>query len=114
MSMGPQIPASEALALQSLISPADDGIVSRILAKAAGGSVTLFAFDAGQGLSEHTTPFDALAIVLDGELTLTIDGTAIRASAGTIVRLPGKIGHAVDAPVPARMLLIILKDRAET
>jgi quercetin dioxygenase-like cupin family protein len=114
MSTGPPIPASQALALQSLIAPAEDAIGSRILAKADGGSVTLFAFDAGQGLTEHTTPFDALAIVLDGELTLTIEGTAIRASAGTIVRLPGKIRHAVDAPVPARMLLILLRDRRET
>jgi quercetin dioxygenase-like cupin family protein len=113
MSTGPHIPASEALALESLIAPAERGIASRILAKADGGSLTLFAFDAGQGLAEHTTPFDALAIVLDGELALTIDGAAIQANAGTIVRLPGKVRHAVAAPVAARMLLIILKDRAE-
>ncbi|MEP6914608.1 MAG: cupin domain-containing protein [Acidobacteriota bacterium] len=111
--MGPQIPASQALALRSLISPAEHGIASRILAKAEGGSLTLFAFDAGQGLTEHTTPFDAFAIVLEGELTLTIDGTPVRASPGTIVRLPAQIRHAVDAPEPARMLLIMLKDRKE-
>ncbi|MEO8077388.1 MAG: cupin domain-containing protein [Acidobacteriota bacterium] len=111
--MGPQIPVSQALALRSLISPAEHGIASRILAKAEGGSLTLFAFDAGQGLTEHTTPFDAFAIVLEGELTLTIGGTPVRASPGTIVCLPAQIRHAVDAPEPARMLLIMLKDRKE-
>ena len=59
------IPAAEALRLADLIAPTDGGIASRVLAKNGGGNVTLFAFDAGEGLSEHTTPFDALVLTLD-------------------------------------------------
>jgi quercetin dioxygenase-like cupin family protein len=113
MSTKPQIPPAEALVLQSLISPAEQGIASRILAKTSGGNLTLFAFDAGQGLTEHTSPFDALVMVLDGVLTLTIDGAPVRAIPGTIVRMPADVPHAVDAPEKARMLLIMLKDPKE-
>ena len=110
MSTEPRMPASQVLALQSLITPTEQGIASRILAKTAGGNVTLFAFDAGQGLTEHTSPFDALVLVLDGALTLTVGGAVLHATPGTIVRLPAAIPHAVDAPEPARMLLVMLKD----
>jgi quercetin dioxygenase-like cupin family protein len=104
------IPAAEALPLAGLISLADGGIASRVLAKTGGGNVTLFAFDRGQGLSEHTTPFDALVMVLDGELALTIGGTAVTATPGTIVRMPANVPHAVDATVASRMLLIMLRE----
>ena len=113
MSTAPQIPPAEALVLQALISPTEQGIASRILAKTSGGNLTLFAFDAGQGLTEHTSPFDALVMVLEGVLTLTIGGTAVRATPGTIVRMAAGITHAVDAPEAARMLLIMFKDRKE-
>lgn len=113
MSTGPQIPPAEARVLHSLISSAEQGIASRILAKSSGGNLTLFAFDAGQGLTEHTSPFDALVMVLDGVLTLTIDGAPVRAIPGTIVRMPADVPHAVDAPEKARMLLIMLRDRKE-
>jgi quercetin dioxygenase-like cupin family protein len=104
------IPSAEALRLVDLIAPAERGIASRVLAKTSGGNVTLFAFDRGEGLSEHTTPFDALALVVDGSLTLTIGGRLVAATAGTIVRLPANIPHAVDAVESARMLLIMLRD----
>ena len=78
--------------------------------RSAGGNVTLFAFDKGESLTEHTTPFDALALTLDGALSLTIGGNRVEAAAGTIVRLPANVPHAVDAPVAARMLLVMLKD----
>ena len=100
---------SEVLSLQSLVTPTAQGIASRVLAKAPGGNVTLFAFDAGQGLTEHTSPFDALVLVLDGALTLTIGGVPLRAEPGTVVRMPADVPHAVDAPVAARMLLIMLR-----
>jgi quercetin dioxygenase-like cupin family protein len=106
-----QIPPAEALALNSLITPTEQGIASRVLARASGGNVTLFAFDAGQGLSEHTTPFDALVLVLEGALTLTIGGTPVHAVPGTIVLMPGGVPHAVDAPTAARMLLVMLKEQ---
>jgi quercetin dioxygenase-like cupin family protein len=106
------IPASEALRLEDLIKPADHGIASRILAKNGGGSVTLFAFADGEGLSEHTAPFDALVLVLEGALALTIGGQPVQAGPGTIVRLPAGIPHAVDAPAASRMLLIMLREAA--
>jgi quercetin dioxygenase-like cupin family protein len=106
----PQIPPSEALALQSLVTPTEHGIASRVLARSAGGNLTLFAFDAGQELTEHTSPFDALVMVLDGSLTLTIAGRNVAATAGTIVRMPANVPHAVSAPEQARMLLLMLRD----
>ena len=84
-----------------------------MLARTAGGNVTLFAFDAGQGLTEHTAPFDALVMVLEGALILTIGGTAVRATPGTIVRMPADVTHAAEAREAARMLLIMLRDRKE-
>lgn len=110
---GPGIPAAESLLLHALITPTEQGIASRILAKTSGGNLTLFAFDAGQGLTEHTSPFEALVMTLEGTLTLTIGGTPVRATAGTIVRMPANVAHAVDAPEAARMLLIMLRDQKE-
>jgi quercetin dioxygenase-like cupin family protein len=110
MSVQPAIPGAEALPLAGLITPTEKGIASRVLAKSAGGNVTLFAFDAGQGLSEHTAPFDALVMVLAGSLTLTIGGKTVNAVRETIVRMPAHVPHAVDAPGPARMLLVMLRD----
>ncbi len=107
------IPAAEALLLQSLVTPTAQVIASRVLAKTSGGNLTLFAFDGGQGLTEHTSPFDALVMVLEGSLTLTIGGTPVRATPGTIVRMPTGVPHALDAPEPTRMLLIMLRDRKE-
>jgi quercetin dioxygenase-like cupin family protein len=104
------IPPAEALPLQSLVTATEQGIASRVLAKTTGGNVTLFAFDAAQGLTEHTSPFDALVLVLEGSLTLTIGGAPVRATPGTIVRMPAGVPHALDAPEAARMLLIMLRD----
>ena len=110
----PVIPAAEALSLQSLITPTEQGIASRVLARTAGGNLTLFAFDRGQELSEHATPFDALVMVLEGTIVLTIGGAPVRASPGTIVRMPATVPHAVHAPEPARMLLLMLREPRET
>ena len=103
------IPPAESLDLESLISTTAHGVSSRVLAKTTGGTVTLFAFDAGQELSEHSTPFDALVLVLEGDVTLTIGGAAVQATPGTVVRMPANIPHAVQAPAAARMLLIMLR-----
>jgi quercetin dioxygenase-like cupin family protein len=104
------IEAGEALQLAELIAPVDHGIASRVLAKTSGGNITLFAFDAGEGLSEHTAPFDAIVIVLEGTLALTIGGAAVTARPGTIVRMPAGVPHAVQAEAAARMLLIMLRE----
>jgi quercetin dioxygenase-like cupin family protein len=110
MSTTSTINPAEALPVSTLITPTPHGIASRILSKNSGGSLTLFAFDAGQGLAEHTAPFDAIVLVLDGTLTLTIGGAEVAAAAGTIVRMPANVPHAVDAPEPARMLLTMLRE----
>ncbi len=104
------IPTAEALPLSELITPTDNGIASRVLAKTGGGNLTLFAFDQGQALSEHTAPFDALVLVLAGRLSLTIGGQVVIAEPGTIVRMPANVPHAVDATAPTRMLLIMLRE----
>lgn len=111
MSTAPTLPAAEALPLQSLVTPTEHGIASRVLARTAGGNLTLFAFDAGQGLTEHTSPYEALVMALEGTLTLTIGGKPVNATPGVIVRMPANVPHAVEAPEAARMLLIMLRDR---
>lgn len=110
MSSAGSIPPAEALPLADLITPTERGIASRVLAKTGGGNVTLFAFDAGEGLSEHTAPFDALVLVLEGSLALTIGGQSVSAAPGSIVRMPANVPHAVDATVASRMLLIMLRE----
>ena len=107
--MSQTIPPTQVHSLRSLITPTEQGIASRVLAKASGGSVTLFAFDSGQGLTEHTSPFDALVLVLEGSLMLTIGGTAVRAMPGSIVRMPADIPHSLDAHEACRMLLVMLR-----
>lgn len=87
----------------------DGGIVSRILLKQPAGSVTAFAFDAGQELSEHTCPYDALLQVLDGEADVTIGGEPHHLAAGQIVKLPAHVPHAVQAPQRFKMLLTMLR-----
>lgn len=104
------ITSSEALVLHDLINPTENGIASRVLGKTGGGTLTLFAFDRGQALSEHAAPFDALVLVLEGSLLLTIGGEPITAKPGTIVKMPANVPHAVDAPEPARMLLVMLRE----
>ncbi|HUG05704.1 MAG TPA: cupin domain-containing protein [Candidatus Limnocylindria bacterium] len=104
------IQPAEALSVRSLITPTELGIASRILSKTSGGSLTLFAFDAGQGLTEHTSPFDAFVLVLEGSLTVTVGSTSVSATPGTVVRMPAGIPHALDAPEACRMLLIMLRD----
>ncbi len=85
-------------------------VVSRTVAKAKGGSVTLFAFDAGQELSEHTAPFDAFVQVLDGAVELTIGGAKVLARAGETVRMPAGIPHAVRAVEPFKMVLTMVRE----
>ena len=105
------LPAAQALPLSTLVTPTEHGIASRVLARTDGGNVTLFAFDAGQALEEHTSPFDALVLVLQGRLALTIGGARVEAGPGSIVRMPGGVPHALEAPEATRMLLVMLRER---
>ncbi len=88
---------------------APDAVVSRALVSNKAGSVTLFAFDQGQQLSEHTAPFDALVQVLDGEAQLTIGEKIVRARSGQMVLMPAGIPHAVKAPERFKMLLTMIR-----
>ena len=105
----PGMPASKSVDLAELVAYQDGTIVSRTLAKENGGTVTLFAFDQGQALSEHSAPFDALVQVLDGETELTIGGEKVVARAGQAVLMPADVPHAVLASSRFKMLLVMVR-----
>src|SRR6478609_4703310 len=92
------IPGAVTVAPLALAGYQDGAVVSRILLKRGGGTVTLFAFDEGQSLNEHTAPFDAIAHVLEGEALITIAGTPLTARTGEMVLMPANEPHAVHAP----------------
>jgi len=106
-----KIPSAEAINLTKLLDYAEGSIVSRTIAEKDGGTITLVAFDAGQGLSEHSAPFDAIMQMLDGEAELTIGGKTVRAQAGQAVVMPANVPHAVRATQRAKMLLTMLREK---
>ena len=95
--------------LQNLIEYQADSIVSKEILKTPSGTISLFAFAEGQGLSEHTAPFDVLAHIIDGNAQITISGAINTVSAGEIIRMPANEPHSVHAPSPFKMLLIMLR-----
>lgn len=104
-----RLDAAKALELSSLVQYADGSVVSRTIVDTRACTLTLFAFDAGQTLSEHTSPFDALVHVLDGEVELTIGGKPVRAVAGQAVLMPAGVPHAVHAIARFKMLLTMVR-----
>jgi quercetin dioxygenase-like cupin family protein len=96
-------------AVEELIGYEPDAIVSREILKQKTGSVTLFAFDAGQELSEHTAPFDALVQVLDGEADITIAGKRHRVRTGELILMPANQPHALNAGQRFKMMLIMIR-----
>jgi quercetin dioxygenase-like cupin family protein len=92
-----------------LVSYQDGAIVSRIVMKRETGNVTLFAFDAGQELSEHTSPYDALVQLLDGEAAITISGRPYRLRAGDVIVMPAQQPHALKAVSRFKMLLTMMR-----
>jgi len=103
------MPSSEIHQLKSTVDVAPGAIVSRTLMRTAGGNVTAFAFDAGQALAEHSAPFDALVILLDGELVVVIAGDEYPLDVGDSILMPADVPHAVRAPAKAKWLLVMLK-----
>jgi len=95
--------------LKDLVAYQEGAIVSRTLLDRKAGTITVFAFDQGQGLSEHTTPYDAWLYVFDGEAEITISGTPYRLQAGESIVLPANEPHAVHAPTPFKMLLVMIR-----
>jgi len=100
-----------AKSLAEMVDYADDSIVSKTILDKPAGTITLFAFDQGQKLSEHTAPYDAVVQVLDGEARITIDGRAGDVAAGGIIIMPGNVPHAVAATKRFKMLLTMIRTK---
>ena len=101
--------AAQALNVAGLVDYRDGSIVSREVVKKTTGSVTLFAFDEGQGLSEHTAPFDALVHVLEGTADISISGNAHRVQAGELIIMPAHKPHALKAVGRFKMMLVMIR-----
>ena len=100
---------AEVKQLVDLLQYQDGTIVSHMLLKNKGGSVTLFAFDVGEGLSDHTAPFDALVMVTDGEAEIEIAGESFHVKQGETIILPANRPHAVKATTRFKMLLTMIR-----
>ena len=100
---------ARALRLVDLVDYQDGAVVSRTIVDKATGTVTLFAFDRGQGLSEHTTPYDALVCLIDGEAEIVISGKAFRLSVGEMILMPANEPHALKAVKRFKMILTMIR-----
>jgi quercetin dioxygenase-like cupin family protein len=96
--------------LADLVAWQPGAVISRALIKKPAGTVTLFAFDEGEGLSEHTAPFEALVLVLEGEADIAIDGAPHRVTSGESIVLPAGRPHAVRAAGRFKMMLVMVKE----
>ena len=102
-------PKAEILNLAEMVSYQDGSVVSRQITKAEAGNVTLFAFDEGQELSEHTAPFDALVHVVEGEVEIIISGKSYHLKSGEAIIMPANDPHAVKANGPFKMMLTMIR-----
>ncbi|MGE4423164.1 MAG: cupin domain-containing protein [Pseudodesulfovibrio sp.] len=98
-----------AFEVEGSIQYADDSVVSQTLLNKDTGTITLFAFDEGQGLSEHTAPFDAVVHILDGKARITIGGESHAVSKGEMIIMPANIPHALHAEIKFKMLLTMIR-----
>jgi len=106
-----EVRASRVWKLTGLIGYQEGAVVSRTIIDRGAGTVTLFAFDEGQGLSEHAAPFDALVHVIDGEADVTLSGKALRLRSGEMAILPANRPHALRASKRFKMLLTMIRSR---
>jgi quercetin dioxygenase-like cupin family protein len=95
------------------IAYAEGSVVSKTIVDKGIGSITLFAFDAGQGLSEHTSPFDAVVSIIDGCATITVGGLRHTVPAGSMMIMPATIPHALHAGERFKMMLIMIRAKTE-
>lgn len=102
-------PKSQVLKMADLVSYQDDSVVSRQITKAEAGNVTLFAFDNGQELSEHTAPFDALVYILDGAADISISGQPYSLDTGDAIVMPANQPHSIKATKRFKMLLTMIR-----
>ena len=101
--------AGQAVNLAGLVEYQAGAVVSREVVKKPTGTVTVFAFGEGEGLSEHTTPFDALVLMLDGSAMIMIGGKPVAAKTGDMVLMPANIPHALKAVTRFKMLLVMIR-----
>ena len=101
---------AKALDLGGLVDYQDGAVVSRTLIDKPTGTVTMFSFDAGQGLSEHTTPFDAMVNIVDGEAEVSIDGQPHTVKHGEMIIMPADHPHALRANKRFKMLLVLVRN----
>jgi quercetin dioxygenase-like cupin family protein len=104
-----EMSVAEVVRFLDLVNYQEGAVVSRTLVNRTTGTVTLFAFDDGQGLSEHTAPFDALAYLLEGEAEITISGKPLRTTAGEAVLMPAHQPHSLKAFSRFKMLLTMIR-----
>jgi len=104
-----EMPVAEAVRLADLVNYQEGSVVSRTILKRSTGTVTLFAFDEGQGLSEHTAAFDAVAHILEGEAEITVEGKPLRTTAGEGVLMPANRPHSLRALSRFKMLLTMIR-----
>jgi quercetin dioxygenase-like cupin family protein len=104
-----EMPVAEVTRVTDLVNYQDGSVVSRTLANRPTGTITLFAFDEGQGLSEHTAPFDALVHVLEGEAQIVADGKSLLTKAGEAVLVPAHKRHSLRALTRFKMLLTMIR-----
>ncbi|WP_085535289.1 cupin domain-containing protein [Massilibacteroides vaginae] len=97
------------LKLDEMIDYSKGGVISKQILKNAAGNITLFSFDEGQGLTEHTAPFDAMVQVLEGEVEIRIGGKPNLLKQGETIIMPANIPHALQAVKPFKMLLTMIK-----
>lgn len=99
----------KAVEVNGLVAYASGAVVSRTLIDRKIGTITLFSFDAGQGLSEHTVPFDAFVQIVDGTAEVTIDGTAQNVATGEFIIMPANIPHSLKAIEKFKMMLVMIR-----
>ncbi len=104
------IKPSTVFTLKEMITYAQGAVVSKTLTKNKSGNTTLFAFDKGQGLTEHTSPYDAMASIVDGKCRITIGDQNFELEEGQMILMPATIPHALEALEPFKMMLIMIKD----
>lgn len=103
----------QVIGMAGFVDYAGGSVVSKTLLDKKAGTLTLFSFDQGQGLSEHTSPYDATVLVVDGEATLVIGGKPVVAKTGELVIMPAGVPHSVRAEQRFKMLLIMIREKAE-
>ncbi len=101
---------SKIFSMDESIEYTSGGVVSKLIVNSKGGNVTLFSFDKGQGLTEHSASYDALVQVIDGEVEITIDGTLHTLKKGDSIIMPANIPHALDAVESFKMILTMIKN----